>query len=206
MKKITMFVLMALVAVMVPAGAGAQGLGGLLKKGKEAVEKGRKVLEETTSSETAGDEGNAVSTTTAVQINGMEVVNPIKTYMDVEPVGLYGVPRTETKGDAYLVLKVRNKERVETALFGSSIENKKMIAADDNGNVYNIDSSGAMRYDTPSDMMVKIVMDEPAMMFMDVPVGMTVMPVVKIGISLDASHKGNLTFRNVPVFWDETPE
>ena len=202
MKKTTMFSLFALLGLLLPINADAQGIGGLLKKGKQTVENGKKVVD-TLKGQTSNDETQAAA---GIIVNGIEVMNPISTSIEVEPVGLYGVSRTDTKGDAYLVMKVKNKTRKESALFGSSINNQKMMATDDNGNVYNIDSSGAMRYDTPEDMVVKIVMSEPAMMFMDVKKSLSVMPVVKVGVNLDATTKGNLTFKNVPIYWDVDPE
>lgn len=202
MKKTTMFSLFALLGLLLPINADAQGIGGLLKKGKQTVENGKKVVD-ALKGQTSNDETQAAA---GIIVNGIEVMNPISTSIEVEPVGLYGVSRTDTKGDAYLVMKVKNKTRKESALFGSSINNQKMMAADDNGNVYNIDSSGAMRYDTPEDMVVKIVMSEPAMMFMDVKKSLSVMPVVKVGLNLDATTKGNLTFKNVPIYWDVDPE
>lgn len=202
MKKTTMFSLFALLGLLLPINADAQGIGGLLKKGKQTVENGKKVVD-ALKGQTSNDETQAAA---GIIVNGIEVMNPISTSIEVEPVGLYGVSRTDTKGDAYLVMKVKNKTRKESALFGSSINNQKMMAADDNGNVYNIDSSGAMRYDTPEDMVVKIVMSEPAMMFMDVKKSLSVMPVVKVGVNLDATTKGNLTFKNVPIYWDVDPE
>ncbi|MDE6804892.1 MAG: hypothetical protein K2J29_09695 [Muribaculaceae bacterium] len=206
MKRLFLATAVMISALLTAPTADAQGLGGLLKKGKNALEKTAKTVDKVigTTSSTQNEEESA--NVSAINVNGIEVVNPISSYMEVEPVGLYGVSRTETKGDTYLILKVKNKTRKENALFGSSIENKKMIATDNNGNVYNIDSSGAMRYDTPEDIMVKVVMNDPAMMFMDVNKNLTVMPVVKLGINIDAQHQGNLTFKNVPIYWDVEPE
>ncbi len=199
MKRRTIIImLLAIIAAAIPSGIQAQGLGGLLKKGKQALEK---VTKEEKKSDNAKEVVNAVTLS-----NGIEVSNPIAEFVEVEPVGLYGVPKSMNFGDAYLVLKVLTKVPVESACIGSSVKNQKMIAADASGKIYNIDSSGCMRYDIMEGIPVEIRMEEPEMMFLDVPKSLNVMPIVKIGINLDAYHQGNLTLKNVPIFWEETEE
>ena len=90
----------------------------------------------------------------AGKISGATVINPISKYIEVEPVGLYGISQTETSGNVYLVLNVLNKTDKQNALFGSSVQNQKMLAVD--GKVYNVDASGGIRYDTPQDVPVHI--------------------------------------------------
>lgn len=209
MKNSIMFVLIAFLAAVAPVSASAQGLGGLLKKAEKAVNKGKEVLDKVSGTEKNGTiqtgtpEANAKA---AVLSNGIEIINPVAEWIDVEPIGLYGVSKSENYGDAYLVMKVTMKAPKESALFGSSIENKKMIAADAQGKVYNIDSSGAMRYDAPEGIPVIIKMNDPSMMFMDIKKDVDKMQVVKIGVNIDAYKQGNLTLKNVPVIWDEEPE
>ncbi len=209
MKNSIMFVLIAFLAAVAPVSASAQGLGGLLKKAEKAVNKGKEVLDKVSGTEKNGTiqtgtpEANAKA---AVLSNGIEIINPVAEWIDVEPIGLYGVSKSENYGDAYLVMKVTMKAPKESALFGSSIQNKKMIAADSQGKVYNIDSSGAMRYDTPEGIPVVIKMIEPSMMFMDIKKDVDQMQVVKLGINIDAYQQGNITLKNVPIFWDVEPE
>lgn len=199
----------AILATAAPVSVSAQGLGGFLKKAEKAVNKGKKVLDQA-----AGNENNSTAQTNnteanvkaAMLSNGIEVFNPIAEWIDIEPIGLYGVSKTENYGDAYLVMKVTMKAPKETALFGSSIDNKKMIAADAQGKVYNIDSSGARRYDVPEGIPVIIKMAEEDMMFQDIKKNVDSMQVVKFGVNIDASKYGNLTLKNVPIFWDVEPE
>lgn len=133
------------------------------------------------------------------------VANPLAQFIEVEPIGLFAVSESETNNNAYLVLRVLNFTEQESVLFGSGVQNKKMLAVDPFGNVLNIDASGGYRLDVPSDIPVKVVLDEPALQFMNVRQGTNVMPLVKIGINIDAKRQGNLTFKNVPVYWDQVP-
>lgn len=170
--------------------ADAQGLGGLIRKAKNTAEK-----------VVGSEKSNAI-----VTVDGDGVSNPIEQYMIVEPIGLYGISQTETTGDLYLVLRVINKTEKSSATFGSSIKNQKMLAVDNGGKVYNIDSSGAFRYDTPQDVPVKIELKDPGLQFVNVSKALGMMNTVKIGINIDAARQGNLTFNNVPIYWDVYPE
>ena len=192
--------LVAVIAALNPFSAEAQGLGGLLKKGKQALEK---VSNTTTDNSNQKNTANAVATKFE---NGIEMINPMAEYIDVTPVGLYGVSTSENYGDAYLVLKVMMKEPASKASFGGSINNEKMIAVDASGKVYNTDSNGTFSFDTPEGIPVSVVMNQPAIMFTGIKKSTEVIPMVKFGILIDAYHKGNLTLKNVPIFWDETPE
>lgn len=178
-------------ALMTGMSAGAQSLGGLLKKAKNGVEK------------LAGNAQPQDSVANpAVTATGASVANPIDRYMLVEPVGLFPTSQDENSGNLYMVLQVTNYTEKPSATFGSSIKNQKMLAVDSAGTVYNINSSGAFRYDTPQDVTVRIELSEPDLQFVNVSKANTVMPVVKLGINIDAARQDNLTFKNVPIYWD----
>lgn len=185
-KLICMMAVMAMTFGFAPA-ADAQGLGGLLKKGQKLLNK---------VSEASGTLQGDVKFE-----NGIVMKNPMSEFVDIEPVGLFGVSKTQNFGDAYLVLKVKSKIPVESATFGSSVDNQKMLAVDGNGKTYGIYSSGANRYDTPEGIMVEVKMDDKNYMFQDIKKDVTMMQMVKIGIFFNASHKGILTLRNVPITW-----
>lgn len=178
----------------------AQGLGGLLKKGKEAVGKilGAEEPDTKTATETTAS--------TLVTSSGIGISNPVSSFVEIEPIGLYGVSTSENFGDAYLVLKVKNKTTKDRTSFGSSVQNQKMIAVDNKGKVYNIDASGTIGYDTPEGLMIQIVLDEPALRFTDIKKDVNMMQQVKFGVIQDAYHQGNVTLSNVPIFWDQLPE
>jgi len=189
-KVVTMLAVAA--ALMTGMSAGAQSLGGLLKKAKNGVEK------------LAGNAQpqDSVAANVVVVATGASVANPIEQYMTVEPVGLFPAAQDENCGNLYMVLQVTNYTEKPSATFGSSIRNQKMLAVDGAGTVYNINSSGAFRYDTPQDVTVRIELSEPDLQFVNVSKTLTVMPVVKLGINIDAARQGNLTFRDVPIYRD----
>lgn len=54
--------------------------------------------------------------------------------------------------------------------------------------------------------MVNVVMDENDLMFEGVKKSITEMQMVKFGVYVDYNTKGNVTLRNVPIFWDQAPE
>ena len=203
-KKLITLVIIAMASAFMPFNSDAQGLGGLLKKGKEALEK---VSKATTPASTPAQTGSSTAKgVSTVFENGMELINPMAEMIEVTPIGLYGVSKSENYGDAYLVLKVLMKEPKNRANFGGSINNERMIAVDANGKVYNTGENGSWQYDTPEGIPVQVVIDRPGLMFQDIKKNVEVMPMVKFGILIDAYHKGNLTIKNVPIFWDESPE
>lgn len=141
-----------------------------------------------------------------VTASGIGISNPVSSFVEIEPVGLYGVSKSENFGDAYLVLKVKNLIPKDVTRFGSSVLNQKMIAVDNNGKVYNIDASGTYGYDTPEGIKVTVVIDEPGAMFTDIKKDVDRMQQVKFGVFTDAQHQGNVILTNVPIFWDQVPE
>lgn len=208
MKKFLKLILCFALLTAGTSAANAQGLGGLIKKGKEAVKKGgeavSKILgsEEESSSEATPEAGESKT----VSSSGIGISNPVSSFIEIEPVGLYGVSTSENFGDAYLVLKVKKLIPKDETRFGSSVKNQKMFAVDKNGKVYNIDSSGHYGYDTPEGIMVTVVLDEPGLMFTDIKKDVDMMQQVKFGVFSDAQNQGNVTLSNVPIFWDEVPE
>lgn len=190
----------------------AQGLGGLLNKGEAAVNKGGKIVKKGKevvdkilgSEESPSDEASSLDQT--VSSSGIKISNPMSSFIEIEPVGLYGVSKSENFGDAYLVLKVKNMTTKDVTRFGSRVQNQNMIAVDNNGKVYNVDSSGTFGYDTPEGLMVRIVLDQPGLMFTDIKKDIPMMQQVKFGVFSDAQHQGNVVLNNVPIFWDQLPE
>lgn len=185
-KLICMMAVMAMTFGFAPT-ADAQGLGGLLKKGQKLLNK-------------VSEASGALQGDVKFE-NGITMQNPMSDFVDVEPVGLFGVSKTQNFGDAYLVLKVKSKIPKESAAFGSSVQNQKMIAVDNNGKTYGIYSSGNKRYDTPEGIMVEVKMDDKNYMFQDIKKDVTMMQLVKVGIWFDCDHQGNITLRNVPITW-----
>ena len=188
--------------------ANAQGLGGLIKKGKETLKKGEEAVGKIFGSEESSENTPATQSATATKIgsSGIGIANPVSNFIEIEPIGLYGVSKSENYGDAYLVLRVKKLIPKDVTNFGSSVQNQKMIAIDNNGQVYNIDASGTYGYDTPEGLVVKVVLNQPGLMFPDIRKDVKMMQQVKFGVISDAQHQGNVTLTNVPIFWDELPE
>lgn len=175
---------------------GAQNFGNLLKK----------VIEMFGSSSSKKSETANNNSLLMTQVPGASVINPLVRFINVEPVGLFAYSENELFGKAYLVLRVTNFTEKESVYFGSGIQNKKMVAVDPSGNVLNVDASGGYRLDCPTDITVNITLDQEALQFEKVARNIAFMPMVTLGINIDASRQGNLTFKNVPVFWDEIPQ
>ena len=206
MKKFLKVILcMAFIASGVSA-ANAQGLGGLLNKGKKVAKEGKQVLGKIFGSEESSSDDETSAANETVTASGIVISNPASSFIEIEPVGLYGVSKSENFGDAYLVLKVKKLIPKDVTGFGSSVQNQKMIAVDGNGKVYNIDASGTYSFDTPEGLMIKVVLDQPGLMFTDIKKDVKTMQQVKFGVISDAYHQGNVTLSNVPIFWDQEPE
>ena len=207
MKKFLKVVMFVAVLASATSTVNAQGIGGLINKGKKAAKEGKEAIGKILGTEESSSSENAVSPLgQIVCANGIEISNPVSSFIEIEPIGLFGVSKSENYGDAYLVLKVKNLTPKEVTRFGSSVQNQKMIAVDNNGKVYNIDSSGHFGYDTPEGIMVRVVLNEPGLMFTDINKDVNMMQQVKFGVFSDAYHQGNVTLNNVPIFWDQTPE
>ena len=130
----------------------AQGLGGLIKKGKENIDKGKRAVKKGKESleKALGKDGESTETPSSVDStnvnpeqgiitltnpSGIIISNPVSSFIEIVPIGLYGVSKSENFGDAYLVLKVRKLIPQEQTGFGSEVKNQKMIAVDNNGKV-----------------------------------------------------------------------
>ena len=195
-KKIFCSLLFVMASLCIASEVGAQNLGSLLKKAIEKLG---------TSSSKKG-EAPQVNNLMITRVPEISVINPLARFINVEPVGLFAYSENEYFGKAYLVLRVTNFTEKESVCFGSGIKNKKMVAVDPSGNVLNVDASGGYRLDCPTDITVNIVLDQKALQFENVARNIAFMPMVTLGINIDASRQGNLTFKNVPVFWDELPQ
>ena len=213
MKKfLKLFLCIAMLASTTSA-INAQGLGGLInkgksivKKGEKAVKKGKETVDKILGNEESPSAENPSESSPTFSSSGIGISNPVRSFIEIEPVGLYGFSTSENLGNAYLVLKVKNLTGKDITRFGSSIQNQKMIAVDNNGKVYNIDASGAYEYDTPEGLMIKIVLDQPGLTFTEINKNIDMMQQVKFGVHQDAQHQGNVVLTNVPIFWDQVPD
>lgn len=195
MMKTAIVALMAMIAM--PQAADAQGLGGLLKKVKNTVTG-------TAEPQQGNTQGTAAGLASMPIESGGTFQNPIAADIDIVPVGLYGVSTSENYGKVYLVLKAKMNLNKTKAGFGSEVNNKP-LAIDENGNLYHVDTSGAVNYDMIEGSYVNVRLDHPALMFLDVKKSAKVMQQVKMGVYIDAYHHGMLTLKNMPIQWDVEP-
>lgn len=206
MKKLLKVLLCFAVLAVGASSANAQGLGGLIKKGKKAAKEAKEVLGKTFGSEDSTPENSTSPDNETISSSGIIISNPVSSFVEIEPIGLYGVSKSENFGDVYLVLKVKSLITKGETRFGNRVQNQNMIAVDNKGKVYNVDSSGHFGYDTPEGLTVSVILDEPGLMFTDVKKDVDMMQQVKFGVFSDAQHQGNVTLTNVPIFWDQVPE
>lgn len=196
----TMACMMAL-AFGAPQTAGAQ-LGKIISKAKKAVKDVNSIL----GTQDAGTGNKAADDTPAVAAvpipGGGEMQNPLAKEMDVELVGAYGKSSSLNYGSVYLVLKVRMNLNMTKASFGSA-NNVRGMAVDEEGNTYPMDTMGAFPKDVTEGLFVKVVLDDKDLQFKDVRKTAKMMQMIRLGVYIDASHRGVITFKNVPIQWEE---
>lgn len=204
-EKMTKNLLFAVVLALSGITASAQGLSGLLNKVKKTSEKVEKVLGNTTVTPAAQKEPTVNGNTALTLNNGITISNPLAEVMEIVPVGLYGMSTSENFGNCYLVLKVKMLLPESKTNFGS-VGSERMMAVDTNGKTYIVDAGGSYPHETPEGIMVNVALNENGLMFEGVKKNVSTMQMVKFGVYIDFKTKGYVTLRNVPIFWDKSPE
>ena len=95
----------------------AQGLGGLLKKGKKALETVNKALGDETNNNTQSNTKTNSSGSTLALENGGTLTNPMPQIIDVQLVGVYGKSTSTNYGTVHLVFKVKMIENRNSISF-----------------------------------------------------------------------------------------
>lgn len=198
----TLLVMMLFFGVM-PANA---QLGNILKKVKETVDAVTNTT--TTQSQTSTDSTqDKVANVLSVAIpSGDTMENPLAGVLDVELVGAYGKSTSLNYGTVYLVFKAKMIANKTSAGFGGSVRNVASVAVDQDGNLYNTGTNGQYRRNLTEGIAVKVTLDEKDAQFQDVKKTATTMQMIKLGVYIDAQNAGTITFKNVPVQWDVTPQ
>lgn len=193
--------LLALSAMLfgAPQAANAQ-LGKLLKKVNKGLEKVNGKL----------SEGSTVASGGAVftQENGVKVQNPMAAHYDVQLVGAYGVSTSENYGQVYLVVKVKMNDNATSLRFGGNTE-FPVTAVDADGNSYApMETAGWYDKNVTEGMYVKVNLgDLKSCTFKDVKKTARQLQMVRIGAGMGYhKNQGLITFRNVPILWDQQPE
>ena len=113
----------------------AQGLGGLLKKGKKALETVNKALGDETNNNTQSNTKTNSSGSTVALENGGTLTNPMPQIIDVQLVGVYGKSTSTNYGTVHLVFKVKMIENRNSISFGVNV-NYPGLMIDQDGNTY----------------------------------------------------------------------
>lgn len=185
--------------------AEAQGLGGLLKKGKRALEKVNNVLGGTT------DDNNQDSKTATLQTRGTDITlpnggslrNPIPQDVDLQLVGVYGKSTSLNYGTVQLVFKVKMIANKSSVRFGVNSSYPGLMI-DQDGNTYKT-QEGAGWYDYPVTEGVYMNMPVTKTWFVDVKKTAKTIQQLQIGISSSYENTGLIILRNVPIQWDVEP-
>ena len=185
--------------------AEAQGLGGLLKKGKKALEKINSALGATT------DDNKQDSKTATMQTRGTDITlpnggslrNPIPQDVDLQLVGVYGKSTSLNYGTVQLVFKVKMIANKSSVRFGVNSSYPGLMI-DQDGNTYKT-QDGAGWYDYPVTEGVYMNMPVTKTWFVDVKKTAKTIQQLQIGISSSYDNTGLIILRNVPIQWDVEP-
>ena len=185
--------------------AEAQGLGGLLKKGKKALEKINSALGATTD-DNMQDSKTATMQTRGTDItlpNGGSLRNPIPQDVDLQLVGVYGKSTSLNYGTVQLVFKVKMIANKSSIRFGVNSSYPGLMI-DQDGNTYKTQESAGW-YDYPVTEGVYMNMPVTKTWFVDVKKTAKTIQQLQIGISSSYDNTGLIILRNVPIQWDVEP-
>ena len=185
--------------------AEAQGLGGLLKKGKKALEKINSALGATTD-DNMQDSKTATMQTRGTDItlpNGGSLRNPIPQDVDLQLVGVYGKSTSLNYGTVQLVFKVKMIANKSSIRFGVNSSYPGLMI-DQDGNTYKTQESAGW-YDYPVTEGVYMNMPVTKTWFADVKKSAKTIQQLQIGISASYEETGLIILKNVPIQWDVEP-
>ena len=185
--------------------AEAQGLGGLLKKGKKALEKINSALGATTD-DNMQDSKTATMQTRGTDItlpNGGSLRNPIPQDVDLQLVGVYGKSTSLNYGTVQLVFNVKMIANKSSVRFGVNSSFPGLMI-DQDGNTYKT-QDGAGWYDYPVTEGVYMNMPVTKTWFADVKKSAKTIQQLQIGISSSYENTGLIILKNVPIQWDVEP-
>lgn len=151
-----------------------------------------------------------VSSTTTE--SGSVILNPFSKAVDIQLVGAYGKSTSENYGTVSLVLKVMMKDNKSRISFGgrgqfpgSDVASNTMCI-DQDGEAYSSDSQTTSEsYDVSEGVFVKLKLESPYDLFINVKKTAKMLQVVKLGLYIDANTTGYIMMKNVPVQWDVEP-
>ena len=207
MKMMTRYFMIVCIAMLTMGTmqAQAQGLGGLLKKGKKALEKVNSVLGGTTENNQQ-DSKTAIMKTGGSDIvlpNGGSLRNPIPQVVDLQLVGVYGKSTSLNYGTVQLVFKVKMIANKSSIRFGVN-SNFPGLMIDQDGNTYKTQETAGW-YDYPVTEGVYMKLPVTKTLFVDVKKSAKTIQQLQIGISASYDETGLIILRNIPIQWDVEP-
>ena len=185
--------------------AQAQGLGGLLKKGKKALEKVNGALGGTTENNKQDTKTTILKTggSDIVLPNGGSLRNPIPKVVDLQLVGVYGKSTSLNYGTVQLVFKVKMIANKSSIRFGVN-SNFPGLMIDQDGNTYKTQETAGW-YDYPVTEGVYMKLPVTKTWFADVKKSAKTIQQLQIGISTSYEETGLIILRNIPIQWDVEP-
>ena len=207
MKMKTKYFMMVCIAMLTMGTiqAPAQGFGGLLKKGKKALEKVNNALGGTTENNKQDAKTATLQTRGGdiALLNGGSLRNPIPQIVDLQLVGVYGKSTSLNYGTVQLVFKVKMIANKSSVRFGVNSSYPGLMI-DQDGNTYKT-QDGAGWYDYPVTEGVYMNMPVTKTWFVDVKKTAKTIQQLQIGISSSYDNTGLIILRNVPIQWDVEP-
>ena len=207
MKMMTRYFMIVCIALLTMGTmqAQAQGLGGLLKKGKKALEKVNGALGGTTENNKQDTKTTILKTggSDIVLPNGGSLRNPIPKVVDLQLVGVYGKSTSLNYGTVQLVFKVKMIANKSSIRFGVN-SNFPGLMIDQDGNTYKTQETAGW-YDYPVTEGVYMKLPVTKTWFADVKKSAKTIQQLQIGISTSYEETGLIILRNIPIQWDVEP-
>lgn len=170
------------------------------------LKKAQKTVEQVTTPQQQATEEEATKAATVAMPNGGTIENPFASAADIELVGAYGKSTSTNYGTVYLVFKVNMKlNKSKIGLCGTE-GGGKTIAVDYDGNSYFTNSMASQNCDVTEGIPVKVKVDDATHQFQDVKKSVQAFQVMKVSVYIDASNRGQITLRDIPVQWDVEPD
>lgn len=177
-------------------------LGKLLKKAKEVL-----VGDDATATQQGKTAAPATRKIAAVpSACGGMVENPFKDVVDIDLIGAYGESTSLNYGKVYLVFKVKMIANKTTMGIGGWHDGAATSGVDQDGNMYKQDRMASCQFDVTEGVYVKLKMDGQDAWLCDVKKTAKTLQVLRVSVYVDPSNRGFVTFKDVPILWDQKPE
>ncbi len=178
----------------------AQGIGGLWRKAKKAVDKVTGIAG--TATQASPGSGSLAGKGTDVAIPGGGTIrNPIPNIIDVQLIGAYGKSTSANYGTVSLVFKVKMIANKNSISFGVNSELPGLMI-DQDGNTYQPqETAGWYPYSVAEGVYMNVSLKGHTD-FVDVKRTATTIQQLQVGISASYDDKGLIVLKDVPIQWD----